>query len=91
MPSLAEGIKPLRDLLRKDNVWTWGQPQQESFNELKELLSSTPVLALYDLNSKTFGSADASSHGLGAVLLQEQGDGAVKPVSYISRLLSLTE
>ena len=36
-------------------------------------------------------SADSSSHGLGAVLLQEQANGDVKPVFYISRLLSPTE
>ena len=22
-------MKPLRDILRKDNVWMWGQPQQD--------------------------------------------------------------
>ena len=32
-----------------------------------------------------------SSHGLGAVLLQEQAKGNVKPVSYISRSLSPIE
>ena len=46
---------------------------------------------LYDLNARTTLSTDASSHGLGAVLLQEQVNGYVKPVSYISRSLSLTE
>ena len=55
------------------------------------LLFSTPVLALYDPNARTTVSADAFSHGLGAVLLQEQANEDVKPVSYISRSLSWTE
>ena len=54
-------------------------------------INSTPVLALYDPNTRTIVSADTSSHGLGAVLLQEQVNGDVKPVSYISKLLSPTE
>ena len=58
---------------------------------MKTLPSSTPVLALYDPNARTIVSADASSHGLGAVLLQEQANGNIKPVSYISRSLSPTE
>ena len=46
---------------------------------------------MYEPNAKTTVSADASSHGLGAVLLQEQTNGDLKPVSYISRLLSPTK
>ena len=33
---------------------------------------------------------DASSYGLEAVLLQKQGNGDIKPISHISRSLSLT-
>ena len=51
------------------------------------LLSNTPVLVLYDLNTRTIVSADVSSHGLGALILQEQANGDVKPVSYISSCL----
>ena len=55
----------------------------------KKLLFSTPALVLYNANAGTtcIVSADASSHQLGAVLLQEQTNGDVKPVSYITKLL----
>ena len=36
-------------------------------------------------------SADASSYGLGAVLMQKQADGDLRPVAYISRSMSPTE
>ena len=63
-PKIAEKGKPLRDLLGKKAQWLWGQDQQQSFEELKKLLSSEVVLALYNPDRTTIVSADTSSHGL---------------------------
>ena len=90
-PRLAEITNPLRDLLIKDNHWTWGEPQQRAMDKVKEILVTSPVLALFDVNLKTILSADASSFGLGAVLLQSQKAGDLKPVAYISRSMTPTE
>uniref|UniRef100_A0A1X7V7D5 Reverse transcriptase/retrotransposon-derived protein RNase H-like domain-containing protein n=1 Tax=Amphimedon queenslandica TaxID=400682 RepID=A0A1X7V7D5_AMPQE len=46
---------------------------------------------MFDQKKETKVSADASSHGLGAVLRQKQIDGSWRPVSYISRLMTETE
>ena len=81
----------LRELLLKGTEWTWEQAQKEAFNSLKEILSTAPVLSLYDPNSETTVSADASNYGLGAVLLQTQSGGEVKPIAYVSRSLSPVE
>ena len=43
-PNLAEKTKPLRELLNKRNQWTWGEPQQTAFTEVKEALVTSPVL-----------------------------------------------
>ncbi len=74
-PILAVETKPMRELLKKSNLWVWGEwvwgePQQTAFERVKELVTSSPVLALFDPNRETTLSADASSFGLGAVLLQ---------------------
>uniref|UniRef100_A0A672K8Z9 Reverse transcriptase/retrotransposon-derived protein RNase H-like domain-containing protein n=1 Tax=Sinocyclocheilus grahami TaxID=75366 RepID=A0A672K8Z9_SINGR len=70
--------------------WGWGKAQQEAFSELKLELSSTPVLALYNPNKELKLSADASSYGLGEVLLLKEEE-LWKPVAYASCSLTPTE
>uniref|UniRef100_A0A8C6PAY8 Gypsy retrotransposon integrase-like protein 1 n=1 Tax=Nothobranchius furzeri TaxID=105023 RepID=A0A8C6PAY8_NOTFU len=90
IPQLAERDKPLQDLLSKKNCWMWGTEQARAFQDLKDALTSPPVLAMYDPNRECKVSADASSHGLGGVLLQKW-DEVWRPVAYMSRSLTPTE
>ena len=57
---------------------------------MKKALLTSPVLSLFDQSRETVVSADASLYGLGAVLLQKQPDGELKPHTY-TRSLTLTE
>ena len=91
LPHLAEKTRPLRDLLRKSNMWAWGPQQQQAFEQIKTELTTPPGLALYDPNADTLVSADSSSYGMGAVLLQRRNETDWKPVAYASRALSNTE
>ncbi|KAJ8346650.1 hypothetical protein SKAU_G00280510 [Synaphobranchus kaupii] len=91
IPQFSNTTKPLRDLLAKDNEWSWGHMQQAAFDKLKGELASERVLAQYRPQAKTMVSADASSFGLGAVLMQRQDNMEWRPVAYISRSLSETE
>ena len=90
-PKLADLSEPLRALLKKKNMWTWSEIHRKAFRDLKNELSSERVLALYHSKKGTIVSADASSYGLGGVLLQEQSDGKWKPVMYASKSLTSTE
>ena len=54
-------------------------------------LARAPVLALYDPNKETKVAADASSYGLGGVVLQLQPDKSWRPISFLSRALTPTE
>ncbi|CAB4041011.1 Hypothetical predicted protein, partial [Paramuricea clavata] len=89
--NLADLTKPIRELLVKNTAWTWGPPQQDAFDKIKKALTSAPTLTLYDPNKATKIAADASSYGLGAVVLQEEGPDTWKPVSFISRSMTTTE
>ena len=60
------------------------------FAQIKMELTQPTVLALYDPQAPTKVSADASSYGLGAVLLQQVGD-KWKPVAYAYPSMSDTE
>uniref|UniRef100_A0A669DZR6 Reverse transcriptase/retrotransposon-derived protein RNase H-like domain-containing protein n=2 Tax=Oreochromis TaxID=8139 RepID=A0A669DZR6_ORENI len=88
LPHLAEKTQPLRELLSTKNMWCWSEAQQTAFDNIKSELSKPPNLALYNPKAQTTVSADASSYGLGAVLLQKQEDDTTKPVAFASRALT---
>ena len=85
---LAYKTKPLRELLKK-NTWVWGQLQDQEFREIREVLTTALILTLYDPNRET--KVDASSCGIGGVVMQQQDNGDWKPISYVSQALSPVE
>lgn len=59
-PLLAEAEVPLRELDNKKNDWWWGEIQQKSFDRVKDLITSSPLLALFDYNRRHRVTADSS-------------------------------
>ena len=88
--NLAELTQPLRELISKKNEWMWGEAQDEVFAKVKSELTKPTVVALYDVSADLKVSADASSYGLDAVLLQ-QNNSSWQPVAFASRMMSDTE
>ena len=62
IPHLADLSDPLRQLLRKDSVWVWGEPEKKALEQIKQALVLPTVLAHYNPNRPTIISADASKH-----------------------------
>ena len=62
LPRLSAVCEPLRSLTHKDAPWVWGEIREKS-----EAL----VLKYFDHRAATEGQGDASSKGLGFMLMQE--------------------
>ena len=71
LPNLCNAMQPLANLNKKDTPWTWSETQQTAFDNIKGLVSNTPVLSFYDPNKDLTLENDASNYGIGSVLLQE--------------------
>ena len=85
-------VSPLTKLLRKNTPWQWTSIEQAAFDKLKQKLVSAPVLALPDPSKRFFVHTDAStSVAIGGILSQEQADGKLHPVAFISRSLTPVE
>ena len=82
--------KPLNDLLRKATEWHWGVEQQDAFEALRDALLAAPILQMPDFTKKFTIRTDASYTGLGACLLQGEGD-EQRPIAYASRSLKPAE
>ncbi|KAL5581546.1 hypothetical protein UlMin_013988 [Ulmus minor] len=77
---------PLTALTKKDRRYEWTDKCERSFQELKERLTSAPILVLPTNVTDFTVYCDASRIGLGAVLMQ---NGRV--IAYASRQLKIHE
>ena len=82
---------PLFALTRKGVLFQWASGCEQAFSRLKELMTHAPLLSFSDFSKPFLLETDASGEGLGAVLAQKQGDGAVHPIAYASRTLQKHE
>ena len=62
---------PLTNLLKKDQKFEWSDTCQHSFEELRQRLTTAPVLALPSGKDGYVVYSDASRQGLGCVLMQD--------------------
>ena len=89
LPSLAH-LHSLYKLVQKDVTWIWSHSHKKAFSEAKNLVSTAPVLAHYDITKPIKLYCDASPQGVGAFLMQEM-DKHERPVAYATRMLTSDE
>ena len=74
-------IAPLIDITKKGS-FSWSEVAQQTFEKMKEVMSSCPVLALPDFSQSFVLECDDSREGIGAVLMQNN-----HPIAFESRKL----
>ena len=88
--NFATVAQPLTELLKQGNEYRWEKGQQEAFETLKQCLMKDPILVYPDFTKEFYLATDASSTGLGAVLLQKRKC-RMRVISYASRVMTSAE
>ena len=70
---------------KKGKRFVWDLKCEESFNKLKELLTTAPILKITDLKNDFLVCTDACNEGLGGVLTQEGHVVMYKPIKLKTR------
>ncbi|CAL2247802.1 unnamed protein product [Prunus armeniaca] len=86
MEGFSSIAAPLTRLKRKDVTFEWTKECEQSFQELKKQLTTTPILALPDNSGNFVIYSDASLQGLGCVMIQHDW-----VIAYASRQLKKHE
>ena len=93
----AKVAKPLNSLVSGHNanrmkaLVEWTEECQITFENLKDLCTSTPILAYADYKRPFQLQTDASDLSLDAVLYQKDNEGHKRVIAYASRSLRHTE
>lgn len=86
IPNMSKITEPLRQLLKKDNMWVWSEKCANAIDSLKNIIISNKVLAPFDVRASVQIYCDASKSALGSCLMQNN-----RPVYFASRSLNKTE
>ena len=86
IPNLSNHTSSLREILKKDVSFERTDCHEAAFKKIKELICLETTLSYFDPTKDTVIQVDASSYGLGAVLLQDN-----KPVAFASKSLTDAE
>jgi len=82
----------LQDLLKKNAEFIFGTDCEKAMCQIKEELTSYPVLRIYNPSAETELHTDACIDGLGAILLQRQSDNNLwAPIAYFSQATNCAE
>ena len=77
--------------IQKKHAIKWNEDCEQSFQKLKQLCSSTPILAYDDYSKPLKLHTNACGLGLGAVLYQTSKDGLDRVIAYASQTLNQSE
>ena len=91
IPGFLTLAAPLNALLKKDTAFHWTEETQQSFDSLKQKLTSFPVLMMPDQTQPFQIECDTSKYASGAVLTQQDNNGDRHPVVFLSKTFNEME
>eukprot|EP00253_Pinus_taeda_P031465 PITA_31465 len=87
IPNLAELIRLLSNMLKKDAKAKLSLETKQAFESIKMALTQTPVLTSPQFDKDFIIFSFASEHTIADVLLQKDDQGNEKPIAFFSRAL----
>lgn len=91
IPRFAELTDCLWMVSQKES-FVWGSEQETAFTAVKDaIISCTTTQGYFDVDDRTYLYTDASPRALGAVLVQTNGKGESRIISFASKTLTKTE
>lgn len=78
---------PMTNATKKDREFQWTPECQQAFDEIKQRVTSAPVLAMFDPDKPTELETDASDFAVAGQIGQRDEQGRLRPVAFFSRKL----
>jgi hypothetical protein len=78
----------MTNLLSKKVTFKWSEACQQAMENIKAILTNSPVLLAPNFDKPFKLAVDASDVGVGSVLFQEDAQGIDHPVSFFSKKLN---
>ncbi|KAL5510913.1 hypothetical protein ACEPAG_4670 [Sanghuangporus baumii] len=87
----ANTFAPMGDLIKKDRKFIWEEAQDNAFNSIKKAFETEVALAMPKPDKPYTLETDASDVAIGAVLQQEDDQGELRPLGFMSKTLTSTQ
>lgn len=81
----SEITVPITSLVRKDAPFKWTDEANKSFERLKHMFTTAPVLMQFNAERETIVETDASMWSIGGTLMQYDEEGVLRPCAYYSK------
>ncbi|CUA73551.1 Transposon Tf2-11 polyprotein [Rhizoctonia solani] len=81
---IHRAARPLHDVVKSGKFY-WGEREQMSMKQVKDLICNEPVLAHANPDKPFVLETDASGIAMGAILSQKQEDGRLHPIAFMSK------
>ena len=84
--AFSKVMRPTIELTKKEPKFEWNTNAQKAFDEIKQRITSAPILVHFDHTQTAYVEADSSDYVQGGVLSQMK-EGVLHPVAFFSKKL----